>query len=61
MITVSHNQPMPEVKNGVWVEYLISGCPNGCKIYRLNLKVNDQWELQNKYVYAHNSNYGCKR
>lgn len=52
--TLSHDEAMPE---GTWIEVLISGCPNGCKIYRK--KTVDGFT--NQYVYAHNSNYGCRR
>lgn len=62
MITLSHNQYLPVIDNGQWREEVLSGCPNGCKIYRLWL-INDkrQWSPTEKYAYSHNSAYGCRR
>ena len=47
----SHDEPLPSAHS--WVEYAMSDCPMGCKVYRN--------EVTGSLAVAHNSNYNCKR
>lgn len=46
----AHNEPVPD---GTWVEFSMSDCPLGCKVYE-NRETSER-------IVMHNSNYGCRR